>query len=544
MRENKKLITVLIYLALSFASLFPAVLNFTQFKYGSNYHGFGSDSYGMLKDLWWRSEGKNSAYNVDGKYLLEGYPNSIKPAEENQIPFLVALGAAALAGPVAGYNFSVLISFLFTFLCTHLLAVKIFKDRHISIFASVLFTVTSYHIYQSADHLDLSYFGIVPLFAWMLLQAFEKNKTAYWPMFISIAALSSFIHPYFTIILSLFLGTFVLMSFKAEWFRNARFYGSAVLSSFLSFGLIKLWQMSYSVQGESVFSIQRDVGDLKTYSLRFFDYMAPPVYSFFFTGAAEWKLKLTQMSGSNLAENTVYLGIIPMLLIPYGLFSLRSCLKEFYSSTTWTGKLIISLFLCGIIFALPLPASVLFKVLPQFRTISRMAVLVLLGSALFSAWVLQHKTSFNKLSLKSKNLVLAGAVLFIFLDQGHLHFGFYTDTKDVPAIYQAVEKMTPAEANILELPYVWGYIPTYWTTRLKRRSFYHFDQNSLNTQLVMKADLKSIESLKQFSKENKIDYVILHSDKKIPGLSGETMNEVNEQTLFYKGAVYSYLLKM
>lgn len=542
MRENKKLITVLIYLALSLVSLFPAVLNFSQFKYGSNYHGFGSDSYGMLKDLWWRSEGKNSSYNENGKYILEGYPNSIRPAEENQIPFLVALGATKISGPVAGYNFAVLMGFLFTFLCVHLLAQKIFKDLHISLLASVFFTVTSFHIYQSADHLDLSYFGIVPLFAWMILEIFENNKSEYWPSFILVAALSAFIHPYFTIILSLFLGTFVLLTFKLEWFKNIRFYGSALVSAVFSFVVIKLWQMSYSMQGDSVFSIQRDSNDLKTYSLNFTDYIAPPVYSFFFSGAAEWKMKLTQLSGSNLAENSVYLGILPLILIPFGIFSMRRQLKEFCLSLT--GKLILALFLCGILFSLPGPASLLFKVLPQFRTISRMAILVLLGSALFSAWVIKHKTSFDKLSLKSKNLVLAGVVLFVFLDQGHLHFGFYSDTTDVPAVYQAVEKITPAEANILELPYVWGYIPTYWTTRLKRRSFYYFDQNSLNTQLVQKADLKSLESLKQFSKENKIDYVILHSDKKIPGLSGEIMNEVNEQTIFYKGAVYSYLLKM
>lgn len=533
---------MLIYLALSLVSLFPAVLNFTEFKYGSNYHGFGSDSYGMLKDLWWRSEGKNSAYNDSGKFILEGYPNSIKPVEENQIPFLFALGATEVAGPVAGYNFSVFIGFLFTFLCAHLLAHRIFQDFHISLFVSVLFTVTSFHIYQSADHLDLSYFGIVPFFAWLVLGTFENNKSVYWPLFLTAAALSAFIHPYFTIILSLFLGTFVLFSFRLEWFKSIRFYASAAVAVVLSYGAVKLWQWSYSMPGESVFAIQRDSSDLKTYALNFYDYIAPPVYSFFFSGAATWKMKLTELSGSNLAENTVYLGVLPLLLIPYGLFSLRSYFREFCSSLT--GKLILSLFLCGILFSLPMPASLLFKVVPQFRTISRMAVLVLLASALFSAWVLKHKTSFDKLSLKSKNLVLAGAVLFVFLDQGHLHFAFYSDTTDVPAVYQAVEKMTPPEASILELPYVWGYIPTYWMTRLKRRNFYHFDQNSLNTQLVQKASLNSPESLKQFSKENKIDYVILHTDKKLPGLTGEIQNEVNEQTIFYKGAVYSYLLKM
>lgn len=542
MRERLKLFTVLMYLALSFAALFPAILNFSHYKYGPNINGTGSDSYSLLKDLWWRSEGKSSAYNVGGKFVLEGFPYSIAPMEENQLPFLLALAFTKISNPVAGYNVSVLIGFLFTFLATHLLALRLLDDLHLAVLASVLFTVTSFHIYQAADHLDLSYVGIVPLFAWLTFVLFEKKWDVFWPMMVALAALSSFIHPYYTVILCLFLGLFVLFNFNLQWLKEKNFYSSAVAAMGLSFLLVKLWQKSYGEAGENVFSLKRDISDLQTYSLGWLDYLCPPAYSFFFPQAAEWKLKMTEASGSNLAENSLYLGILPLLLVPYGLLKMRAELKPFFFSLK--GKLLAALALAGLLFSQKAPAWLIFQVLPQFRTISRVGLLVMLATALFTAFVIKEKTRFAQWGAKLKTVVLLGLVLVIFLDQGHWHTPFYSDTTAVPAVYKVVEKVVPPEATILELPYVWGFIPTYWMTRLKRRNFYVFDQNSLNTQLVLKADLRSAQGLKQFSKDHKIDYVIIHSNKKIPGLSGEINNEVNEQTIFFKDAFYSYVLKM
>lgn len=537
---------------------FPILSNPFSYKYGPNLHGGGSDSYSLLREFAMRADPDLKPFVIDGKNMLEAFPHGMKLAPLFDFPTLFALSLAKIThSAVFGYNCSVILSFVLMFLFSYLFLKRRIHNESIRFLFAFLLSYTPYQILQSVDHLTLSYLFLFPALFYFWENLLEKK------VFISnvliiivIQGLSVFFHPYYFVMILLMNLLFVLFYGRTLFSLGRSHFTIKNLMLFMAVSTVMIlavfwWKRSFEqASGVQFSSIKRGVSDYFNFGTRLSDFYLPPTYSFLFEGLKELKLSDTSAHFSNIAENTLYVGLLNLLLA----FSyLAAVLTKKIKTDHFKFLAIIAFFplllslppeIKIFSFSLPTPSALYPLFLPTFRTLSRFGVITTLGLITMSACAFQMIYVKVKSSQVKKALI---GFLFVFtlLETGNVHKLFFSDTSSVPVVYEQLKNLPiqPGK-SVLEIPNVWGYVSTFWATYHHKPMFNTFESTSPNFQALGALRIKSVDDLLNFARQNNIEYIIYHSDKKESWISNPIVNDYNETMIFYETARYSYLLKV
>jgi len=537
---------------------FPILSNPFSYKYGPNLHGGGSDSYSLLREFAMRADPDLKPLVVDGKNMLEAFPHGMKLAPLFDFPTLFALSIAKIThSAVFGYNCSVILSFILMFLFSYLFLQRRIANENIRFLFAFLLSYTPYQIYQSVDHLTLSYLFLFPALFYFWENILEKkNFIRNLLIIVMIQGLSIFFHPYYFVMILLMNFLFVVFYLRILFTLgkinfNVKNLLQLIAVSTVMILLVLWWKKSFEqATGVQFASIKRGVSDYFNFGTRLSDFYLPPTYSFLFEGLKDWKLQDTSGHFSNIAENTLYAG---MLNLGLALFYLASVIGKKRQSPHFKFLAIIVFFplllslppeIKIFSFSLPTPSALYPVLLPTFRTLSRFGVITTLGLITMSACAFEMIYEKVK-SLQKKRTLLLFFYVFTLLETGNLHKLFFSDTSNVPTVYEQLKNL-PIDPGkgVLEIPNVWGYVSTYWATYHHKPMFNTFESTSPNFQALGALRIKSVDDLLNFARQNNIEYIIYHSDKKESWISNPIINEYNDTMIFYETARYSYLLKV
>jgi len=553
-------------LAFALLAMAPTLGDFSHHKYGPNLNQTGSDSYGLLAHLWVYAQPADGVIRTETQDLISGYPEGRPVPKFNSITGWLAAIVSKLSGsPVLGYNLVIFLDFFLAFLLSYLLF-NFVLSHEIALLLAFTLALSPYQVLQSVDHLDLTATWVILFFLIAAYQVVVANKPVWIAGTLIAVGISSFCHPYFTIMLAIltcFVGVFYLFSW---WRGKTKISKHVLLGSGAAGGVaagMVLWSKHLLTEGyayKGMSSLNRSISDLYVYSTKVWDFVLPPIYSSLFSDVTNpFKTEQTAQSGSNYVENTLYPGAIVLVLLAILLVFAVFNFADFRSRVRSQGRLAIfiaSLIAVPILFsmspsfdvlgvAVPTPSMAVFQVIDSFRTLSRFGYIADIGLIFLAGIMLNALFKYMSLRPQTTRLILAIAVVVSLLDFGILGRSFYSDTSAVPAVYKKFSEVSNEQSVVLELPFMWGYISYFWESYHHRRNFGLFDAGTKNFIELTSQRRSSLNDWIDFAKEHHITHIILHNPQRIqiPGAI-EFVNDWHETDISFAFAKYSYLIDL
>lgn len=554
----KRILWALIF---SIVAMAPTLPHFSARKFGPNISGVGSDSYGTMQAIWLHSQPVDNVIRTTSRDLISGYPEGIPIAPITSMNNAMAFAFGKLGlSPAAAYNLTLFICFLLAFLITELLASTLGIAKPWTWLAAWTVAMSPYQVLQSVDHLDLAATWVLLLFIYYAYRLVILNQAQAAAGVLFAAGLSVWAHPYYFVMCLLLGAILAPLSLWKFWHGQIKVksrdwvqIGSATLAA----GFFVLFWRYIFTSFSSEAGIQlgaRSIQDLYTYSTKFWDFILPPHYSWLFSSLTNpIKYPQTAAAGTNLVENTLYPGLLTAL------FALSFAIWFFVDKKRFKKEKVKIFFLFALIvvpvlfsisptldilgISVPTPTLLIHQVINEFRTMSRFGLVTDIGLTLLMAYGLNSFFTFKKFKSLSQNIVAVALALFAILDFGYFHSDFYSDTADVPAVYQAFQNQSSDQSVLLEVPYIWGYVSWFWETYHHRRNYGVFIAETKNYQELMSAKRNSIDQWVFFARSHGITHLILHSQDplQIPSAQ-EFKNDLKDTQIFFMFANYSYLI--
>ena len=317
----KHIVTVFTtYFTISAVLTFPII-----FQMGSTVFGDFGDSRG---GMWWIWAGINGHLNSSINALISApfsIPNAIVIQPVYEAMFFVP---AHYIGEIAAYNLVTLLSFPFTAFATYLLLNYLLHNKVAAFVGGLIFGFCPGAVMQAVGgHLTFTFNMFIPLF---LLALFMNRERRHWlsAFFVGLSyallTLNSFYFGYFSIFIALLFVVFdYVTNIKCS---HKRLVVNYFLAALFAFVLIIPFQYKMILHIMSTSHIElakmghiRDYRELIINSAIPLDYFLPsidhPVLGRFIGDIAR-----SHLHGSNLFEQTLYLGFTSLLLCLAGFF--------------------------------------------------------------------------------------------------------------------------------------------------------------------------------------------------------------------------------
>lgn len=402
-----------------------------------------------------------------------GIGNAIKNEFGGGIPRLVNLSvwpwmwAHLLLGEPVGYNIIWLCSFILSgygmYLLVNYLIHKqekeephdnpnIITQQAPAFIAGLVYMLMPYHIAHSLGHfgaMQIQWIPLVILALYMLIDKLTILRAVAFALLVTVQAWTE--HHYM-----LWLGVFMVWLLfysvgtkkKREFKKDTLLY-TLLIGVFLIIAvIIPYWPtIQLALQPNSVI----ELGDeqLVRFSADPLAYFVPaPFHSIW--GTLSNNLFGQHFTG-NVQESTLYLGLLPTLLILFYHQKIPKKQKKFWFSTIiifWIISLGPKLHLMGYVTRIPMPYDLInnLPVLSAVRTVVRAAILVNVGIVILLAWVLKTQI---KRTVSVIVIVLIVLVEFLFWPMSTMSF-------HMPLVYEQINNME-GEA-IIELPTATNYL--------------------------------------------------------------------------------------
>ena len=259
--------------------------------------------------------------------------------------------------------------------------------------ASVGIGLLSPQFDRITGHYALSYLFVVPMFWWIILRLFHKNRPVFWGLiYIGGSLFFAFIHLYYLALLALFLSTYAIVWGIQQWRKKAwRFVLFALIIAVVPVLLAKGWLAVYDT-----------ITDRPSAPYGLFSYTAS-LESIFLSDYELVKNFISQLwnISSPRGEGWAYIGIAGVLTAALSLFRLGHIMikKKWLRllkpalpqplATSLIAAVLILLFAMGIPYKLGL--SHLFDLVPalrQFRSLGRFAWIFYYVFTVYSAFAL------------------------------------------------------------------------------------------------------------------------------------------------------------
>jgi hypothetical protein len=318
---NRYCVVCTLFFITSVLFTLPIFLNLKTYLLGG--HG---DSFGGVWDLWLR----NNEQLLQTKDILLTAPfNKVDTSSISQpICGLIFDIPAVFVGEIAAYNIVVLLSFALTSFTSYLFIYYLLRKSLPAFVGGLISGFCPGAVMQAVGgHLNFTFNMFVPLFFLALCHNRERRTLV--PAFFvglsyALLTLNSLYFGYFSIFIALLFTVFDYITNRKCGLKRLVF--NYLLAALFAFVLIIPFQYKTILHIMSTSHIElakmghiRDYGELITCSARPLDYFLPsidhPVLGRFVGDIAR-----SHLHGSNLFEQTLYLGFTPLLLCLAGFF--------------------------------------------------------------------------------------------------------------------------------------------------------------------------------------------------------------------------------
>lgn len=308
---------LIIYFILALAVTFPLVSHFRE-----NIIGLPGDPFFNLWGIWWD---KYTAFNnLDPtKIFLLNAPTGII---NNTTSIFSPLGAltktiALFSNEVVAFNATILFNLVLSAWAGYFLIKFLIKKYWIAIIIGALWGFSPYALAHT-QHLTLSALWLLPFFLLALFKMIEEKNALYFilaSLIFVLISVTDFYYLFFAIIIFVlyFLYCLIFNAFywkKEIFFTNLRifFFFLIVTIPLITIVNFKLFQpfIVHDQKSLVVQASERKMEELETYTARGRDYFLPPPNNFFLGGLTANYVR-ESLDGSNLSEQTLYLGVVP-----------------------------------------------------------------------------------------------------------------------------------------------------------------------------------------------------------------------------------------
>jgi len=372
------------------------------------------------------------------------YPQGWYLVTIDTTPAMVALGLPVnlLFGPVVGYNFAMLFSFLLAGWGMYLWVRHLTENNLAGLVAGTIFAFIPYHMaHYIVGHLNVAGIQWFPLYFWGLYDLLKQDKFFWKPVLMASisAVLISLTSPYYLYMTVLMSGVFILGFIVFKGYRQLKKW--IFWKSLLAFGLLTSLLVGLSLlpyfdpnarNGLTSFSVDM----ASRYSASPTDFVLPSVWHFLW---GTWIDNTFQPGFSN--EATLYIGVLSFILMVLSWVKWRKLQRPQIIGISLTVALAGFILALGIdlhwlghkVVVLPpflqlvfhrtdlpqinLPAYYLFRYLPFFskmRVMMRFGVFTLIFASLMAG--LGTHLFLGSFSTKSRKWVALILLVLVFID--------------------------------------------------------------------------------------------------------------------------------
>lgn len=303
-----------LYAAVVAFMTWPAVTLFNR-TYGQR-----GDPLGIIWDFWWvkYAHARHLPVNM---ISIVAVPFGMKQNLGSVDPLAVwSLRAASIATTeTVAYNLFILVSYLAAAIAMYYLARRITGSRPAGAFAGFVFAFSPYMLMQGKEHIALLTVFWMPVFFYFLLRAWKERTALMYVLSVVSFVLMGLTSYHYGLIGGILAAVFVLsvwlMGKPWRRLRQRSFVRSVLpgllvvlaVAALVAVALLrKQWQA-------------KDIANLYYYSGRPWDYFIPHAEAYVLGGVTGSFVK-SNLHGSFLSENSLFLGFVPMALGVYCLY--------------------------------------------------------------------------------------------------------------------------------------------------------------------------------------------------------------------------------
>ena len=416
---------------------------------------------------------------------------------------------ARLFDEIAAYNLYAFLAFPLTAIATYFLLNRLLHNRIAAFAGGLVFGFCPAAVVQAAGaHASLAFNAFIPLF---LLALFHNRgqrtllSAFYVAASFALITFTALYFGYFAMYIALFFVVFDISNSKGgdtrAIFRNYCYAAGLAVALILPFEYQKIFrQVAWSGDGPA--AAWRSFSELGIYSSRPWEFFVPsidhPVLGRFF-----YDFVLARLHGSNIPEQTLYLGLVPVglllagtVLVARGRFDTghRSHFLFFAFGALWMYFLSLPplISLGGV--SVPTVSYFAYMVLPMFRVYARFGILANFFVACAAAVVLAHL--YQRMKRARYYAMLAVLLPLLAFEYWSVPPGHARAVDRPPEVYQWLAKQ-PGDVIVAEYPMM----------RWEQASFYTylFWQRIHGKRLVNGASPENAQAWAFFEKAKDLD---------------------------------------
>lgn len=490
--------------------------------------------FGDARGVIWSQWAKNSGYLNGSHNPLISAPFGMPTESALSTPIGEWLGSLfnMFYDEIGSYNLFVFFSFPLTAFCTYLFLNSLVKQKSAAFVGGLIFGFCPGSVLQVAGgHAAFAFNLFVPLFLWALFYN-RAQRTTFSALCVatsfSLIVLSALYFGYMAIYIALYFIAFDLYSSKdGNWIRKSLNYiygGIFALLIIIPFEYKAIYQQ-FLLSSDVLIKAGRirDFSELTIYSSRPWDYLLPSV-DHPMLGNYFYDFIRRHLHGSNIYEQTLYLGMVPLGLFLAG-FALiwrkkfepqaRVYFLFFSFGALWLYFISLPPMISFGDEKFPTLSSLAYNIAPMFRVYSRFGILVNFFVACSVAVVLVQLYR----HMKSTRFYAMLAVLLsaMFFEYWSLPPSYASPVNQPPEVYSWLAKQ-PEDFVIAEYPMMnrdeasfYSYL--FWQRIHKKRLINGATQNH-KVAWELFEQVQDIEGKKTLPllKSAGVKYVIIHSE--------------------------------
>lgn len=519
------LLSLIVYLGASVLLTWPLVLHLDTAVFGA----YG-DSFGDIWSAWGRANALWSSDPPGTQLIAAPFGISVGPAR-HPILDAVTTSLARGLGEIVGHNLFILLAFALTAFATMLCLAFILRNGRAAFFGGLVFGFCPAAVMQAtAGHLAFVLNATIPL---LLLALFYNQRrrnlasAALLGLSYALLTLTSLYWGYFGI--HPLVGFIVYDALTTSGSRGLRFWGNyacaASVAGLLIIPFLYPWLVSLGFTGAAQpvqTGLERSLIELVTLSARPWEYLLPSIDHPVLGRLVEGFMR-SHLHGSNIPEQTLYLGLIPLALSVKGL---RETLKRrldhdsrllwlFIAGAIWMAFLSAPPYIPIGRLKIPMLSYLSFLVAPQFRAYCRAGIWVNFFIACAAAATLAQMET--RMSQRRRLTLWAACCFLLAFEYWSVPARLAASVKTPPPVYQWLARQ-PGDFIIAEYPMMPGdeaavYTYYFWqrvhrkrlvngATPSNRRAWSLFEQVR---------DLSKPEAIRLL-KEIGVRYIIVHPE--------------------------------
>lgn len=541
----QEILIFIIFCLITFIATFPLLLNI---KTSIFFYDAIGDSMGAIWNIWWMKY--TWLNNLSSRFipiLASPFGIDLSASFIPSTSDILWRALAILVDEIFTYNIILFLSFPVSAMTMYFLTKYFTQNKLSCIAAGIIYGFCPYH-FAHTSHLSLLSTQWMPLYVLLLFWLIEKPcyKNAFFcSLGFSLVMLENHYYGYFMSIYTLIFFLFMCWSYRRSRDELSRLIKISAVFLFLItlilfpfiYPPIKTMLSTTSVDIKSSFGFIRPFKDLFVYSAKPWDYLLPsaihPIFGKYVKGFIKGHLY-----GSNLSEQTLFLGYIPLTLAGIAIWKWKTDISPVNSKITMATSFFVFATIVMVWFSAPpyiplgefrienneiiskykfyFPSFFMYKFFPMIRVYARLGIVVMMGISVLAGIGMKYLS--EKLTGQKTKDYITIAVIFCILFEFGSFFPHHLKYVDKPSqVYEWLAKK-PEDFTIVEYPlkrssdalhYEYIFNQRYHKKRLVNGSIpgteaYEVSQKILD---ITKSEVTSI--LKKLG----VSYVLVHPDK-------------------------------